>query len=451
MRTLEHVFGEAAGRLLEGSSGGILLAISGGADSMVMAHLFFQWFGRGEEKQMNRRKAVAHMNFSLRGSDSDGDQSFVEAWARGKDIPFYAKKVDTLAYASEKGISTEMAARELRYAWFEWLCREHGLSHIAVAHNANDRAETMLLNLVRGTGLRGLCSLREQNGKIIRPLLEVPRKAILDYARENHIDYRTDATNQETVFARNKIRHLVMPVLEEITPNVTLRMGKNADNLLQVQCLLDSLTMEKRRACATSRGLSISCLVQGGNVEFWLYQLLSPHGFNASQITGIARAMEGQSGKKFLSPSHILWIEREELVIRELADTLTLAKLGFEKVEKTPDLIIPQDRNIAALDANTLEFPLEVRRWKPGDKFMPLGMKGFKKVSDFLIDQKVPAGDKKEICVLCSGSNIVWVIGWRIDNRYRVTDNTTTILLFHQREDVPGSLPLPEDQAILSE
>jgi tRNA(Ile)-lysidine synthase len=209
--------------------------------------------------------------------------------------------------------------------------------------------------------------------------------------------------------------------------------------------------MEKRRACATSRGLSISCLVQGGNVEFWLYQLLSPHGFNASQITGIARAMEGQSGKKFLSPSHILWIEREELVIRELADTLTLAKLGFEKVEKTPDLIIPQDRNIAALDANTLEFPLEVRRWKPGDKFMPLGMKGFKKVSDFLIDQKVPAGDKKEICVLCSGSNIVWVIGWRIDNRYRVTDNTTTILLFHQREDVPGSLPLPEDQAILSE
>lgn len=158
---------EAAGRLLEGSSGGDAAGNQWGADSMVMAHLF-QWFGRGEEKQMNRRKAVAHMNFSLRGSDSDGDQSFVEASGpREGFIPFYAKKVDTLAYASEKGISTEMAARELRYAWFEWLCREHGLSHIAVAHNANDRAETMLLNLVRGTGLRGLCSLKRQDHQAI--------------------------------------------------------------------------------------------------------------------------------------------------------------------------------------------------------------------------------------------------------------------------------------------
>ena len=160
--------------------------------------------------------------------------------------------------------------------------------------------------------------------------------------------------------------------------------------------------------------------------------------------------MEGQSGKKFLSRSHILWIEREELVIRELANGLTLVKLGIEQVERTPDFVIPEDRGLAALDAGKLQFPLEVRKWKPGDRFMPLGMKGFKKISDFLVDQKVPASDKNDICVLCSGDDIAWVIGWRIDNRFRITDKTTTIMIFHQKADEPGSRLLPEDQVVVS-
>ncbi|HOG24982.1 MAG TPA: tRNA lysidine(34) synthetase TilS [Bacteroidales bacterium] len=450
MRAVEHTFREAAGRLLEGSSGGILLAISGGVDSMVMAHLFIQWLGSGSGKPLQRKVAAAHMNFSLRQAESDGDQEFVEAWARRYDIPVYTKKVQTLDYASGKGLSTEMAARELRYQWFESLCLEHGFSFIAVAHNANDRAETMLLNLIRGTGLRGLCSMKEQNSKIIRPLLNVPRTGIVEYARENEIAYRTDSTNLETVYARNKIRHLVMPVLEQINPNVVQRMGKNADNLSQTQLLLDSLTLEKQAACATLRGFSIPCLARGGNVDFWLYQLLSPYGFNTSQIRGIAISMEGQSGKKFLSRSHILWIEREELVIRELANGLTLVKLGIEQVERTPDFVIPEDRGLAALDAGKLQFPLEVRKWKPGDRFMPLGMKGFKKISDFLVDQKVPASDKNDICVLCSGDDIAWVIGWRIDNRFRITDKTTTIMIFHQKADEPGSRLFPEDQVVVS-
>ncbi|MFA5288221.1 MAG: tRNA lysidine(34) synthetase TilS [Bacteroidales bacterium] len=451
MRAVEHTFRAAAERLLEGSSCGVLLALSGGVDSMVMANLFVKWLGSGSGKPLHRKVAVAHMNFSLRQAESDGDEEFVQAWSRRNCIPFYVKKVQTLQYAREKGISTEMAARELRYDWFESLCREYGFSFIAVAHNANDRAETMVLNLIRGTGLRGLCSMKGQNGKVIRPLLEVPRTGILEYARDNHIAYRTDSTNQETVYARNRIRHLVMPILEQMTPNVVQRMGKNADNLTQAQLLLDSLTSEKREACATVRGFSIPCLIRGGNVDYWLYQLLSPYGFNASQIHGIAISMAGQSGKKFLSQSHVLFIDREELVIRELADQVTLAKLGVIQVERTPGFVIPKDPGLAALDAGKLQFPLEVRAWKPGDRFVPLGMKGFKKISDFLIDQKVPGCDKKEVFVLCSGNDIAWVIGWRIDNRFRITDKTTTIMIFHQKADEPGSRLLPEDQVVVSQ
>jgi len=451
LRAVEHTFRAAAGRLLDGSSEGILLALSGGVDSMVMAHLFVKWLGYGPGKPLRRKVAVAHMNFSLRQAESDGDQEFVEAWSRRNGFPFYVKKVQTLEYAGEKGISTEMAARELRYDWFESLCRENGFSFIAVAHNANDRAETMLLNLTRGTGLRGLCSMREQNGKVIRPLLEVPRTGIMEYARENEIAYRTDSTNLETIYARNRIRHLVIPVLEQITPNVVQRMGKNADNLSHALLLLDSLNSEKRETCATARGFSIPCLKRGGNVDYWLFQLLSPYGFNSSQIRGIALSMEGQSGKKFLSQSHVLWIDREELVIRELADQVTLAKLGVEQVERTPGFVIPGDPDLAALDAGKLQFPLEVRTWKPGDKFVPLGMKSFKKISDFLIDQKVPGCDKNEVCVLCSGNDIAWVIGWRIDNRFRITEKTTTIMIFHQKANEPGSRLLPEDQVVVSQ
>lgn len=448
---VETAFLSSVRKLLTGSPGGILLAVSGGVDSMVMANLFVKWMGTEQGERMSRQVAVAHMNFSLRGTESDRDQLFVKDWAGKHGLPFYTKKVSASDYAGEKGISIEMAAREIRYDWFGTLCREHDLSYIAIGHNANDRAETILLNLIRGTGLKGLCSMREQNGNVIRPLLEVPRSLIVEYARSNDIAYCEDSTNLETEFARNKIRLLVMPVLEQISPNVVLRMGKNAGNLLQAQSLLEFMTENKRAACATANGFSIPCLMGEGHVEFWLHALLSPYGFKESQIPGIYASLQGQSGKRFLSPSHVLWIDRQELAIRPLADTGTSVMLNYRRIEHTPDFVIPKDPEVAALDADKLKYPLKVRNWEPGDKFIPLGMSGFKKISDFLVDQKVPGFEKGNIRVLCSGDDIAWVIGRRIDNRFRITSATTTILLFHQKEAGPGSLPLQEDLEFVPE
>lgn len=451
MEMVETAFLLSVRKLLRDSSGGILLAVSGGVDSMVMAHLFVKWLKTKEGSQMCREVVIAHMNFSLRGAESDRDQGFVMDWAHEHGMAFYTKTVSTLDYAAEHRISAEMAARDLRYDWFRSLCRTHGLFHIAVAHNANDRAETMLLNLVRGTGLRGLCSMREQNDMVIRPLLEVPRSRILEYARENNITYCVDSTNQETDFARNKIRHLVIPILEQISPNVELRMGKNARNLQQAQLLLDSVIENKRIACATPQGFSIPCLIREGHVEFWLHALLSPYGFKEAQIPGISESLLGQSGKRHLSWSHALWIDRQEIVIRPLTEPRPSVMLDYRRIERTPGFIIPKDSKIATLDADKLQFPLKIRNWEPGDRFIPLGMTGFKKISDFLVDQKIPVYEKKDIYVLCSGNDIAWVIGWRIDNRFRVTSATTTILLVHQKEAVPGSLPLPEDPEFVPE
>ncbi len=402
---------------------------------MVMAHLFERWTKTEEGRRACPVLVIAHMNFSLRGKDSDGDQLFVEHWGKEHGIPVVIKKTEAATIAAELGMSIEMAARELRYEWFDWLADEKGLTHVAVAHNANDKAETMLLNLIRGTGLRGLCSMREQRGKIIRPLLEVSSAAILEYAQEHGITYRTDATNLETNFARNKIRHKVMPVLEGINPGVVARMGKNAEHFLQAMDLLDSLTEQKRKECASPRGFSIPCLVRGGHVAFWLHALLSPYGFHPSQTAAIALSLTGQSGKKFVAPEHVLWIDRDELVIRKLAHSETMQRITYERVDKIPGFVIPQEKHVAALDADTLEYPLTVRALQPGDRFKPLGMTGFKKISDFLIDEKVPLYDKENIRVLCSGRDIAWVVGRRIDERFKVTEATTTVMLFRQKED----------------
>ena len=441
---VERMFKKSAEKLLGNTSGGLLLAVSGGADSMVMLHLFAQWIQSYGGRKACTSLLVAHMNFSLRGAESDEDQRFVELRAQEYGIPVVVKKVDAAAVARERGVSVEVAARDLRYGWFESLATSRGLSHVAIAHNANDRAETMLLNLIRGTGLRGLCGIREQRGNIVRPLLEIPSEAILEYARRHDIPFRIDSTNLSTDFSRNKIRHRVMPVLEDMVPGVVSRMGKNADNLLQAMLLLDDLTEKKRTECASARGFSIPCLLGGGHVPFWMHALLSEYGFHPGQTAAVARSLEGQSGKQFLSPTHVLWIDRDELVIRELVQQEEVQQITFERLERKPGFVIPQERNVAALDADILEYPLTVRKPKPGDKFMPLGMKGFKKISDFLTDEKVPLYEKENIRLLCSGQDIVWVAGRRIDERFKVTDATTSIMLFRQKEGGPGFPVLSE-------
>lgn len=442
---VERAFYAAVKRLMTDPIDGLLMAVSGGVDSMVMAHLLLRWIETPEGSRICSRTAIAHMNFSLRGEESDKDSDFVESWAKKNHIPFFRKKVLTKEYACKKGISLEMAARELRYQWFEELSNKEGFSHTAIAHNANDRAETMLLNLIRGTGVRGLCSMREKNGNVIRPLLDIPRSLIEEYAREHNIPYRTDSTNLETDFARNKIRHLVMPVLEEISPNIVPRFGKNAENFLQAQQVLDAYVTEKREFCQSERGFSIPALLNQEHMDFLLHEFLAPYGFNPAQTEAISEAMEGQSGKRFVSGSHIVWIDRDELVIRDLLENAVYVDVTVQKIDRTPGFIIPEDAKTAALDGDKLGYPLKIRKWKPGDKFMPLGMNCFKKISDFLTDLKIPLYQKQHVHLLCSGQDIVWVIGYRIDNRYRVTPDTTTIMLFHQKANGPESPVRQED------
>ncbi|MFY9116159.1 MAG: tRNA lysidine(34) synthetase TilS [Bacteroidales bacterium] len=442
---VERIFRKSAEQLLNATGNGVLLAVSGGADSMVMLHLFAQWQQTEAGKTVCPLLVVAHMNFSLRGMESDGDQALVEEKAKEYGLPIRIKKVDAASVARMQGVTTEMAARDLRYAWFEEVCREEGLSHIAVAHNANDRAETLLLNLIRGTGLKGLCSMRPKRGIIIRPMLEIPSVAIVSYAKEYGIVYRMDATNLETTFARNKIRHHVMPVLEQMVPGVVPRMGKNAEHLQQALGVLEELAEQKRKECACEGGFSIPCLLRGGHVPFWAYTLLAPYGFHPDQTAQIAQSLAGQSGKKFFSAHYALWIDRNRIIIRELAAVALTQQIVYEKIARTPDFTIPGDEKTVALDADKLEYPLTVRTPKPGDRFMPLGMRGFKKISDFLIDSKVPLYDKQKVQLLCSGNDIAWVVGMRIDERFKVTKDTTTIMLFRQKEGGPSPLAPSEE------
>ncbi|HRW94933.1 MAG TPA: tRNA lysidine(34) synthetase TilS [Bacteroidales bacterium] len=440
---VERAFYAAVKRLLTDPVEGLLLAVSGGVDSMVMANLFIGWITTPEGNRICSRVAIAHMNFSLRGEESDRDSDFVDSWAKKNHISFFRKTVSARDYADKKGISLEMAARELRYQWFEILSQKERFTYTAIAHNANDKAETLLLNLIRGTGVRGLCSMREKTGSIIRPLLDVPRSTIEDYARVHDIPFRTDSTNLETDFARNKIRHLVMPVLEEISPNVAVRFAKNSGLFLQAQQVLDSYVREKRDECSSERGFSIPALLNQEHMNFLLHEFLSPYGFNSSQTESIALAMAGQSGKHFFSESHILWIDRGELVIRDVVDSGITPGLTVKQMERTPGFVIPNDPQTAALDGDMLVYPLTIRKWEPGDKFIPLGMTGFKKISDFLTDLKIPLYNKEKVHLLCSGNDVVWVIGYRIDNRYRITPATTTIMLFHQKADGPEDPGLP--------
>lgn len=442
---IERIFRKSAEVLLNYEDNGLLLAVSGGSDSMVMLHLFAKWVQTETGRQICPLLVVAHMNFSLRGDDSEADQALVEEKAKEYGFPIRTKKVDAAAVARMRGISIEMAARDLRYAWFEELCQSEGLTHIVVAHNANDRAETLLLNMMRGTGLKGLCSMRAKRGMVIRPLLDIPAAAIQSYAEENGIAYRIDATNLETTFARNKIRHQVMPVLEQMAPGVVLRMGKNAEHLLQASLVLDDLTEKKRQECACEDGFSIPCLLRDGHTLFWIHALLSPYGFHPNQTVQIAQSLTGQSGTKFLSPGYALWIDRNRIVIRDLAVSELKKQIEYEQIERRADFSIPTDEKTVALDADKLEYPLTVRSPRPGDRFMPLGMKGYKKISDFLIDEKIPLYDKENVQLLCSGNDIAWVVGLRIDERFKVTQHTTTIMLLRQKEGEPSHPALSEE------
>lgn len=418
----------------------ILLTVSGGVDSMVMLSLFIA---------CGYQVGVAHCNFQLRGVESDEDEVLVAREAARYGVPCYNRRFDTVGEMERTGESMEMAARRLRYAWFEELCQSEGYDRIAVAHHADDSIETFFINLLRGTGLRGLTGIHYQNGRLIRPLMFAARKEILEYALQHRIPFREDSTNRSTKHLRNKIRLGLVPRIREINAKFTDLMRRNISRLTDAQSFIDAaIELVRHEAVSSERGIDtihVERIPATFPRNFVIYELLnSAYGFKGDVIDALCHALEqGTTGRKFYAREHVAYIDRGEILVtritpedscevkveeRALRSYCGNSVLYYEKVDvgTIKDFGVPP--HIAQLDADKLQYPLTLRRWKEGDWFVPFGMTGKRKVSDFLIDNKVSMAEKERQFVLLSGEDIVWVVGRRIDDRYRLTRDTDTVL-----------------------
>ncbi len=424
----------------------VILALSGGIDSMVLADLLLK---------AKVEFVAAHCNFHLRGHESDGDDWFVRKFAENRGIQCFVKHFETEKYAAKYGISIEMAARDLRYAWFEQLRQQLGYDKIAVAHHADDQAETFFINLLRGAGLNGLKGMKPQNGVIIRPLLWASREQIRKYAVENHIVWREDHTNVESVYLRNRIRNQLLPVFDELQPKARQGLYKSLEHLAAENELYRMLLKEKLVQIVERDGdvqkLPYSKLVkakipepvEGPVYSFQLlFEWLRQYGFNTDQCHFIHEAIGTGIGNQYCSPTHCLVIGRDDLQlseIKEKTDDEILIQIGeeeilspvhlrFSKLEKTADFIIDKSSEVAQLDFDKLSFPLTLRHWRYADRFHPLGMKGSKLLSDFFVDQKFTEYQKQNVWLLVSADGeILWVVGYRIDDRFKIVNDTKTV------------------------
>ncbi|MCF8357201.1 MAG: tRNA lysidine(34) synthetase TilS [Prolixibacteraceae bacterium] len=415
----------------------LLVGISGGPDSVVLTRLI---------AKTGNPFALAHCNFNLRGADSDGDERFVQWLADDLGVECYLSSFPTKEYAAEKGISVEMAARDLRYNWFDKICIENGFHRIVVGHHLDDVLETFLLNLTRGTGIRGLTGIKPLSGKIIRPLLFATRQEIEDYAGSQGFNYRTDASNNDTTIKRNLIRHRVIPLLEQLNPSFRQNLEKTIGYLSQTSDVFFT-AMEKTREKLVKKQpdrdtVSIPKLKKKQPLSLYLYELLRPYNFNSDVVAEIEQALWGEPGKQFFSPTHRLVCDRDELIITQLAEK-GAALFYIEKDQEVFDgpvrlhifeepfsenYPITRDEKIATIDADKVSFPLVLRKWQTGEYFRPLGMKGLKKLSDFFIDEKYSIPDKENAWILYSGDRVVWIVGKRIDDRVKLTPETKTVL-----------------------
>jgi len=418
----------------------ILLTVSGGVDSMVMLRLFAECgYGIG----------VAHCNFQLRGRESDEDEQLVERETRRLGAEFYNRRFETRAEMERTGESMEMAARRLRYAWFEELRRGHGYTAVAIAHHADDSVETFFINLLRGTGLRGLTGIGIQVGHIVRPLMFASRKEILEYAVRHGIPFREDSSNRSTKYLRNKIRLGLVPRIREINSKFTDLMRRNIARLTETQAFIDAAVGRIRETAVEHRDgadfIRIDRIDPSFPRGFVVYELLSSaYGFKGDVCDSLCRALEnGATGRRFYSREYTAAIDRGSIAVyRTAPDDLCAVEvpkdamrsycgnsvLYFDRcdIALIKDFGVPE--NIAQVDAGLLRWPLVLRRWREGDWFVPFGMTGRKKVSDFLIDAKVSRAEKERQFVLLSGDDIVWLVGRRIDDRYRLTDRTDDVL-----------------------
>jgi tRNA(Ile)-lysidine synthase len=415
----------------------ILLAVSGGIDSMVMAHLFLK---------SGNRFAIAHCNFSLRGEESDADEDFVRTFAETHGIPFYTIRFDTNKYAAEKKISVQIAARELRYNWFEELRRKHNFDKIAIAHNSDDNLETFFINLLRGAGLNGLTGISADAGSFVRPLLGFSRKDIVEYAIANNVSYREDSSNMSDKYLRNKLRHHVLPVFDDISMSFREKAAESVAYLAKANRFIETETeMFLQRNIITKDDdiyLPLDAIRQFHSREILLFYLLKTYGFCRDTISNICVCIDNAAcGKQFFSSTHCLLIDRMHIIISPAIDETSSYRLDpdahihagnfelrCEVIEKTADFRLLRDKNVGEFDLSKLNFPLLLRSCQAGDRFVPLGMKGQKKLSDFFIDIKLPVTEKRRRLVLVSGEDIIWLVGLRQDERFKVTELTEKIL-----------------------
>ena len=405
----------------------VLVALSGGADSVALLRVL---------DALGYQCECAHCNFHLRGEESNRDEAFVQQLCQKFDIPLHVTHFDTTDYAHTKRISIEMAARELRYQWFETLRQSIGASVIAVAHHRDDSVETFLLNLIRGTGINGLKGIAPKNGYVVRPLLQESRENILDYLQHLNQDYVTDSTNLQDEYMRNKIRLNLLPLMKELNPSVSESIAATTERLADAALIYNKeREMAIQRVMKGEKVISISALLDETAPSSLLFELLHPYGFNSSQIKDIYQSLFGQSGRRFHSSQWEVLRDRDSLILHSFSGEETdhvPPTLTYETVDITPEFIILRDKHIACLDADKVTLPLTVRKWQVGDKFTPLGMKGKKNVSDYLTDRKFTLFQKGHQYVACQGDKIVWLIGERIDNAYRIDADSKRAVIVRQ-------------------
>lgn len=418
----------------------LLLTVSGGVDSMVMMSL---------TAAAGYQFGVAHCNFQLRGVESDEDEVLVETEAHRYGAEFFNKRFDTVGEMERTGESMEMAARRLRYTWFKELCEEHGYTAIVIAHHGNDSIETFFINLLRGTGLRGLTGISSQIGHIVRPMMFATRKDIHDYAIAHHIPYREDSSNHSTKYLRNRVRLGVVPMFKDIKPQFTTIMRRNIARLSQAQDFITSaIEIVKSEAMENSgdmHTLWIDRIRPTLPRNYVIYEILnSEFGFKGDVVDSLCRALDSElSGRRFYARDWVAVTDRGRVVVTPVVDDDDCEVIVEKEAVRSYaggsvlyyeycdiDFIdsLDQGDNVALLDADKLKFPLHLRRWKDGDWFIPFGMSGRKKLSDFLIDKKVSLAEKRRQFVLLSGDDIVWVVGRRLDDRYAITRKTENVL-----------------------
>jgi tRNA(Ile)-lysidine synthase len=415
-----------------------LLTVSGGMDSIVMCHLF---------NQAGFPFAIAHCNFNLRGTESDGDEQLVKSLAKKYGVEVFTKSFDTKQYAEQKNISIQLAARELRYTWFEELRKEKKFHLIATAHHLNDNIETIIYNLIKGTGIRGLRGIPFRQEHIIRPLLFASREEIEAYQKENKLDFREDSSNADDKYTRNKIRHHLIPLMKEINPSLEKTFGDKIDLFYELENLYEKEAAKPIKGLFLSRKgdiyIPILKLKKTKNAATILFEYLKDYGFNAGQIEDMLASMDTISGKQFITDKARVIKDRRFFILTELPEKdFTVLLIQKEDTElKLPnaslklaivsgvDLKITADKNTAFFDLSKLEFPLIIRHWQQGDYFYPFGMKmKKKKLKKFFTDQKIPITQKETIWVIESNQKIVWVAGHRMDERFKVLPDTKEVL-----------------------